>query len=69
MSTVSVDIFYLLFELTELLQSLLFFSDRKYRSFMLTFEQKDVLKGVIEALEPYEVLTDVLSGENNKLLW
>lgn len=38
--------------------------DRKYRDYMLSFDQKDLLKIVIRALEPYEELTDLLSGES-----
>lgn len=30
---------------------------------MLSFEQKDLLKSVVHALEPYEELTDLLSAE------
>lgn len=37
--------------------------DRKYRDLLLTFEQKDLLNVVVEALEPYGHLTDLLSGE------
>ncbi|XP_067949497.1 E3 SUMO-protein ligase ZBED1-like [Watersipora subatra] len=41
----------------------LFVDDRKYRHYLLSFSQTDLLSEVVNALKPYESLTDILSGE------
>lgn len=39
-------------------------ADRKYRDYLLSYPQQDLLKRVVDALSPYKCLTDLLSGEN-----
>ena len=43
----------------------IFITDRRYRNHILSFAQKDTLCKVLKALEPYEELTDLLSGDKD----
>ena len=38
-------------------------TDRKYRDYLPTYEQKDVIASVAAILQPFSELTDLLSGE------